>query len=43
VLANVSHRSAGTAGVDTLGNAADRDRIVNLLRSIDGSTLPVAP
>lgn len=41
VLDNVTHRSAGTGGVDTLSNAADRARIVQFLRSIDGRTPPV--
>jgi YVTN family beta-propeller protein len=38
VLANVTHRSAGTGGVDTLSNAADRAKIVKFLLSIDAST-----
>lgn len=41
VLNNVTHRSAGTGGVDTLSNAADRDKIVRFLLSIDASTTPV--
>ena len=41
VLANVTHRSAGTGGVDTLSNAADRVKIVKFLLSIDASTPPV--
>lgn len=41
VLNNVSHRSAGTAGVDVLSNPADRSRIVAFLRSIDAATPPV--
>ncbi len=40
VLNNVTHRSAGTGGVDTLSNAADRARIARFLRSIDVSTTP---
>ncbi len=43
VLDNVTHRSAGTGGVDTLSNAADRDKLVQFLLSIDGQTVPVAP
>jgi len=42
VLQNVTHRSAGTGGVDTLSNAADRARIVTFLRSIDQTT-PIFP
>jgi mono/diheme cytochrome c family protein len=41
VLANVTHRSAGTAGVDTLTNAADRAKIVRFLLSIDAATAPI--
>lgn len=41
VLQNVTHRSAGTGGVDTLTNPADRARIVTFLRSIDAATVPV--
>jgi len=37
VLQNVQHRSAGTSGVDTLGNAADRQKIAAFLRSIDAA------
>jgi len=40
VLNNVTHRSAGTGGVDTLSNPSDRARIVEFLRSIDGRTTP---
>ncbi|MBX3604424.1 MAG: beta-propeller fold lactonase family protein [Piscinibacter sp.] len=40
VLGNVTHRSAGTAGVDTLVDAAGRTDLVNFLRSIDASTVP---
>jgi YVTN family beta-propeller protein len=38
VLENVTHRSAGTGGVDTLSNAADRARIAKFLRTIDRTT-----
>lgn len=38
VLANVTHRSLGKAGIDTLVNAADRVRLAKFLASIDGST-----
>ena len=41
VLANVTHRSAGTGGVDTLTNAADRAKIARFLRSIDAATAPI--
>ena len=40
VLNNVTHRSAGTGGVDTLTNAADRDSLVKFLLSIDAGTVP---
>jgi cytochrome c peroxidase len=43
VLDNVTHRSAGTAGVDTLSNAADREKVVQFLLSIDAKTVPIAP
>jgi YVTN family beta-propeller protein len=42
VLQNVTHRSAGTGGVDTLTNAADREKLVRFLLSIDRKT-PVVP
>jgi YVTN family beta-propeller protein len=41
VLTNVTHRSAGTGGVDTLSNAADRAKIARFLRSIDAATAPI--
>jgi len=41
VLDNVTHRSAGTSGVDVLSNPADRAKIVRFLLSIDASTAPV--
>jgi len=40
VLDNPTHRTAGTAGADLLGNAADRERVVKFLLSIDRSTEP---
>jgi YVTN family beta-propeller protein len=40
VLQNVTHRSAGTGGVDTLSNASDRAKIVAFLRSIDATSQP---
>jgi len=40
VLDNVVHRSAGTAGVDTLTNPADRQALVRFLESIDEATPP---
>lgn len=42
VLANVTHRSAGTGGVDTLTNSADRSTLIKFLKSIDATT-PVFP
>ena len=41
VLNNVTHRSAGTGGVDTLSNSADRAKIARFLRSIDAATTPI--
>jgi YVTN family beta-propeller protein len=41
VLDNVTHRSAGTAGVDTLTSAADRALVVAFLNSIDSRTAPI--
>ena len=41
VLQNVTHRSAGTGGVDTLSNASDRARVAIFLRSIDAATTPI--
>ena len=38
VLENVTHRSAGSGGVDTLTNASDRAEVVRFLRSIDRDT-----
>ena len=40
VLSNVTHRSAGTGGVDTLTSAADRERLIDFLLSIDAQTVP---
>jgi cytochrome c peroxidase len=40
VLENVTHRSAGTAGVDTLTNLFDRKELVRFLKSIDRKTTP---
>jgi hypothetical protein len=40
VLQNVTHRSAGTAGVDTLRNPEDRKDLVRFLQSIDRTTTP---
>jgi YVTN family beta-propeller protein len=40
VLNNVTHRSAGTGGVDILTNAADRAKVAQFLRSIDLATVP---
>jgi YVTN family beta-propeller protein len=41
VLHNVTHRSAGTSGVDTLTNGADRAKVVRFLLSIDAATAPI--
>lgn len=46
VLDNVTHRSAGTGGVDVLTSASDRAKVVAFLATIDASTEPfpiVAP
>jgi CxxC motif-containing protein (DUF1111 family) len=40
VLENVTHRSAGTGGVDTLTNAQNRANVVTFLKSIDDKTQP---
>jgi YVTN family beta-propeller protein len=40
VLENVTHRSAGNNGVDTLANPADRALVVRFLKSIDRDTDP---
>jgi hypothetical protein len=40
VLENVTHRSAGSGGVDTLTNPQDRAKVVLFLKSIDAATLP---
>jgi flagellar hook capping protein FlgD/cytochrome c len=44
VLDNVTHRSAGTGGVDVLTNAADRAALAHYVESIDASTdfFPIA-
>ena len=42
VMQNVSHRSTGTGGVDTLSSAADRAKLVKFLMSIDERT-PIFP
>lgn len=41
VLNSVTHRSAGSSGVDVLSNPADRDKIARFLLSIDATTAPV--
>ena len=38
VVSNVTHRSAGTEGVDTLSNPSDRQALVQSLESIDETT-----
>ena len=42
VLENVTHRSAGSGGVDTLANFDDRRQLVRFLESIDRTTKPFA-
>jgi YVTN family beta-propeller protein len=42
VLNNTVHRSAGSGGVDLLGSAADRERVIKFILSIDGRT-PTIP
>jgi YVTN family beta-propeller protein len=41
VLDNVTHRSAGTGGVDTLTSAADRAKVVRFIQSIDAASVPI--
>jgi len=41
VMNNVTHRSAGTSGVDTLTNASDRAKVVAFLNSIDAASTPI--
>jgi hypothetical protein len=41
VLNNVTHRSSGTGGVDTLANPADRAKVVRFLLSIDANSAPI--
>jgi YVTN family beta-propeller protein len=43
VLENVTHRSAGTNGVDTLTNPTDRSNLARFLKSIDRETTPFPP
>lgn len=43
VLTNVTHRSAGTNGVDTLTDANQRRQLVRFLLSIDRSTPAIEP
>jgi YVTN family beta-propeller protein len=40
VLENVTHRSAGSGGVDMLASRADRREVVRFLKSIDRDTAP---
>ncbi len=40
VLENVTHRSTGTGGTDTLGDPNDREALAHFLRAIDASTPP---
>src|SRR5262249_30693841 len=41
VMNNVTHRSAGTGGVDVLANPADRAAIVAFLKTIDAASVPI--
>jgi hypothetical protein len=41
VLNNVTHRSSGTGGVDTLSSALDRANVVRFLLSIDAASAPI--
>jgi YVTN family beta-propeller protein len=41
VLANKTHRSAGTGGVDTLAASAKRNKVIKFLLSIDANTQPI--
>jgi len=43
VLDLVQHRSAGTGGVDALGDADDREALARFVESIDASTRPFDP
>jgi mono/diheme cytochrome c family protein len=43
VMENVTHRAAGTNGVDTLTDPNQRAQIVKFLRSIDSTTPPIPP
>jgi YVTN family beta-propeller protein len=39
----ITHRSAGTGGIDGLTNPDDRRKLIKFLQSIDGTTEPIAP
>jgi cytochrome c peroxidase len=39
----ITHRSAGTGGIDGLSSPEDRRKLVKFLLSIDASTEPVNP
>ena len=41
VMDNITHRSAGTGGVDTLTSAADRAAVVAFLKTIDAASAPI--
>jgi uncharacterized protein (TIGR03437 family) len=43
VLQSVTHRSAGTNGVDMLQSATARQQLISFLESIDASTQPIPP
>jgi len=41
VMENVTHRSAGTGGMDTLSAESDRNKLIQFLLSIDEGTEPI--
>lgn len=41
VMNNVAHRSSGTGGVDTLGDANKRRQLIRFIQSIDAATTPI--
>ena len=43
VMENVTHRAAGTKGVDTLTDNEQRRKLIRFLLSIDGNSQPIAP
>lgn len=43
VMDNVTHRAAGTKGVDTLTDAEQRRKLIRFMLSIDGNSQPIEP